>query len=183
MTEHINQGTSSGPPGTPVTPNVGINGHGNGNSTKQEPVVLLDCIKCKRQVRVYNTPLFSLDSEGDMLSGYTKPICKPLGELPWAWEYSPNWPKKRCGQRTVRPLLFASVFWVYLHVYFLNLELEQSRERPPQSSALGVPMGYRPRSKPVPLQPRNQSLRKRRKVGVCLSMLMSSGADNLCVDV
>lgn len=56
LEEHINQGTSSGLPGTPISGSVGANGNGNGsangvgNGVKSEPVVLLDCLKCKRQV-------------------------------------------------------------------------------------------------------------------------------------
>ncbi|KAF8610805.1 hypothetical protein BDV93DRAFT_601763 [Ceratobasidium sp. AG-I] len=51
LEEHINQGTSTGTPGSGAAATNG-NGLGNGNGNKQEPVVLLDCIKCKRQASV-----------------------------------------------------------------------------------------------------------------------------------
>ncbi|KAG8776882.1 hypothetical protein FRC12_000639 [Ceratobasidium sp. 428] len=50
LEEHINQGTSGGLAGTPVAPASGANGPTNGNGIKPELPVLLDCIKCQRQV-------------------------------------------------------------------------------------------------------------------------------------
>ncbi|KAG9080317.1 hypothetical protein FS749_008050, partial [Ceratobasidium sp. UAMH 11750] len=50
LEEHINQGTSSGLPGTPMAPASGATGSTNGNGIKPELPVLLDCIKCQRQV-------------------------------------------------------------------------------------------------------------------------------------